>query len=179
MGRVPRARPLLRRAGGAPPVVDRQVTRIDRMSGPQFSRPGAVDLSAFQAAPAGTAGKATGAYVVEITDEQSLATEVVNRSMAAVVLLSVWSPDVPASVQLNETLTALADEFSGRFLLATLDAKANADLVAAIGIPNVPLVAAALRGQLAPLFQESLPEAEMRSVIQQILQAATANGITG
>jgi putative thioredoxin len=114
-----------------------------------------------------------------VTGEESLSVDVVERSMSVVVLLSVWAPDVPESVQINETLTSLASEFGGRFLLATLDAKANAALVAAIGIPSVPLVAAALRGQLAPLFQESLPEAEMRTVIQQILQAAAANGITG
>ncbi len=151
------------------------------MTTPQFSRPGAVDLSAFrptQARP-GAGGGGGGTFVVEVTGEESLSIDVVERSMSVVVLLSVWSPDVPESVQINETLTKLATEFGGRFLLATLDAQANATLVAAIGIPSVPLVAAALRGQLAPLFQEVLPEAEMRAVIQQILQAAAANGITG
>jgi putative thioredoxin len=117
--------------------------------------------------------------VVEVSGEESLSVDVVERSMSVVVLLSVWAPDVPASVQINDTLTKLAGELGGRFLLATLDANAHADLVAAIGIPSVPLVAAALRGQLAPLFQDPLPEAEMRAVIQQILQAAAANGITG
>lgn len=150
------------------------------MTTPQFSRPGAVDLSAFRptnARPAASGG--SGSFVVEVTDEESLSVDVVDRSMSVVVLLSVWSPDVPESVQINETLTTLAAEFGGRFVLATLDAQANAALVSAIGIPSVPLVAAALRGQLAPLFQAPLPESEMRTVIQQILQAAAANGITG
>jgi putative thioredoxin len=153
------------------------------MTTPQYSRPGAVDLSAFRptsARPAASAGGgAGGSFVVEVSGEESLSVDVVERSMSVVVLLSVWAPDVPASVQINDTLTKLAGELGGRFLLATLDANAHADLVAAIGIPSVPLVAAALRGQLAPLFQEPLPEAEMRAVIQQILQAAAANGITG
>jgi putative thioredoxin len=149
------------------------------MTTPQFSRRGAVDLSAFRPTKARPATGGGGSFVVEVTGEESLSVDVVERSMSVVVLLSVWSPDVPESVQINETLTTLASEFGGRFLLATLDAKANAALVAAIGIPSVPLVAAALRGQLAPLFQESLPEAEMRTVIQQILQAAAANGISG
>jgi putative thioredoxin len=149
------------------------------MTTSQFSRPGAVDLSAFRPKnPRGSAAS-SGSFVIEVTGEESLATEVVNRSMSVVVLLSVWDPDVPESVQINDNLTALASEFGGRFVLATLDAKAHASLVSAIGIPSVPLVAAALRGQLAPLFQEPLPEAELRAVIQQILQAATANGITG
>ncbi len=149
------------------------------MTTPQFSRPGAVDLSAFRPTTARPAAAGTGSFVVEVVGEESLGAEVVDRSMSVVVLLSVWAPDVPESVQINETLTRLAGEFGGRFVLATLDAQANAALVSAIGIPSVPLVAAALRGQLAPLFQEPLPEAEMRAVIQQILQAAAANGITG
>ncbi|MDP9318071.1 MAG: tetratricopeptide repeat protein [Actinomycetota bacterium] len=148
------------------------------MTTPQFSRPGAVDLSAFRPSKTGPPAGA-GSFVVEVTGEESLGVDVVDRSMSVVVLLSVWAPDVPESVQINETLTTLAEEFGGRFVLATLDARANAALVSAIGIPSVPLVAAALRGQLAPLFQEPLPESEMRSVIQQILQAAAANGVTG
>lgn len=156
------------------------------MTVPQFSRPGAVDLSAFRtpATPAtsGSAGgarSAGGGYVVQIADEDSLRLDVVDRSMSVVVLLSIWSPDLPASVQINSTLTKLADEFAGRFLLATLDAKANAELVSLLGVPSVPLVVAALRGQLAPLIQEPLAEAEMRALVQQILQAAVASGITG
>lgn len=156
------------------------------MTVPQFSRPGAVDLSAFR--PSSTAPSsrrdgggrpAGGSYVVEITGEESITTEVVNRSTSVVVLLSVWAPDVPESVEINATLSELANEFAGRFVLATLDAKAHDDLVAAIGIPSVPLVAAALRGQLAPLFQEPIPIGEMRTLVQQILQAAATNGITG
>ena len=158
------------------------------MTTPQFSRPGAVDLSAFRrtttapapgGAGAGATGAAGGSFVFEVTGEESLSVDVVNRSMSVVVLLSVWSPDSPASLQINETLTVLAEEFGGRFLLATLDAKAHAGLVAAVGIPSVPLVVAALRGQLAPLIQEALPESEMRALITQILQAAASSGVTG
>lgn len=148
------------------------------MSGPQFNRPGAVDLSGLKA-PSAAAKAGSGAFVIEITGEASLTTEVVNKSMSVVVLLNVWSSESAESVELNTNLAILADEFGGRFVLATLDAKAHASLVSALGIPSVPLVAAALRGQLAPLLQESRPLDELRAVIQQILQAAAANGITG
>ncbi|MGI8702045.1 MAG: co-chaperone YbbN [Nocardioidaceae bacterium] len=154
------------------------------MTVPQFSRPGAVDLSAFRiptSAPGARAAGSTGGggYVVEVTGEDSLRVDVVDRSLSVVVLLSIWSPDLAASVQINATLSKLADEFAGRFVLATLDAKAQADLVSLLGVPSVPLVVAALRGQLAPLIQEPLAEAEMRALIEQILQAAAASGITG
>lgn len=145
------------------------------MSGSSFSRPGAVDLSALAAPPA----SAGGSFTVAVDSQQALATEVVNRSMSVLVLLSVWSPDVPESVQINDTLGALATEQGGRFVVATLDAKTNADLVDAIGIPAVPFVAAAVGGRLLPLFEEALTEAEMRSVVQQVIQAAATSGVTG
>lgn len=159
------------------------------MTVPQFSRPGAVDLSALRrpAAPNASGphpggagnGQVSGAYVIEVADEQSLRTDVVDRSLSVVVLVSFWSAEVPASVEINATLARLADTFGGRFLLATVDVGRHPELAQALGIPAPPLVVAALRGQLAPLLQESLPEAEMQVMIEQVLQAAVANGIAG
>lgn len=161
------------------------------MTVPQFSRPGAVDLSSLRAPstprPASGAGQASAGgpaaaargYVIEIADEQALRSDVVERSLSVVVLVSFWSASEPGSVEINTTLSRLADEFDGRFLLATVDVGAHPELAQALGIPQVPLVVAALRGQLAPLVQEPLPEEEMRGLVNQILQAAVANGITG
>lgn len=155
------------------------------MTVPQFSRPGAVDLSTFRKpapAPSGAGGgapSADGSYVVDIVGEQSLRVDVVERSMSVVVLVSFWSEQTPGSLEINATLTRLSSEFGGRFLLARVDVGAQPELAQALGIPQVPLVVAALRGQLAPLLQDPLPEAEMRLVIEQVLQAAVTNGITG
>jgi putative thioredoxin len=150
----------------------------------QFSRPGAIDLSALRkpasASPPGSAGgSASGAYVMDITSEQALASEVVERSLSVVVLLSFWAPSSPVSMQINSTLEQLADEFGGRFLFAKVNVEAQASLTSALGVPGAPLVVAVLRGQLAPLLQDPLPEPQMREVVQQVLQAAAANGVTG
>jgi putative thioredoxin len=154
------------------------------MTVPQFSRPGAIDLSALRrpatpaASRAGAPG-AAGSYAFDVVGEQALRTDVVEKSMSVVVLVSFWSADAPASVEINATLSALADEFAGRFLFARVDVGAQPELAAALRIPQVPLVVAALRGQLAPLMQDPLPEAEMRLVLDQVLQAAAANGVAG
>ena len=87
--------------------------------------------------------------------------------------------EAPASVEINTTLSKLADEYTGRFVFARVDVGTQPELAEALGIPQVPLVVAALRGQLAPLVQEPLPETEMRAVIDQVLQAAVANGVAG
>jgi putative thioredoxin len=154
------------------------------MTVPQFSRPGAIDLSALRR-PAGAASPqrgvpgAAGSYAFDVVGESALRAEVVEKSMSVVVLLSFWSAQVPASVQINETLSTLADEYAGRFLFARLDVGSQPELASALGIPEVPLVVAALRGQLAPLLQDPLPEAEMRLLLDQVLQAAAANGVAG
>ena len=153
------------------------------MTTPNFSRPGAVDLSALRTSATGSgaadSGTATGRFTIAIDTEQGLRSEVVERSMSVVVLASFWSPQAPASAEINRVLAELADEYAGRFVLATVDVDAQPALAQALGIPQVPLVIAFLRGQAAPLLQQPLPAEEMRAVIDQVLQAAAANGVTG
>ena len=150
------------------------------MTVPQFSRPGAIDLSALRApARQQEAPRPAGSYSIDIVGEQSLRADVVERSMQVVVVVSFWSDEAPASLELNATLSKLADEYAGRFVFARVDVGTQPDLAEALGIPQVPLVVAALRGQLAPLVQDPLPETEMRSVLDQVLQAAAANGVAG
>jgi putative thioredoxin len=154
------------------------------MTVPQFSRPGAIDLSglrkpAGRPAQDGSGASATGAFVLDVTSEQALRSEVVERSLSVVVLVSFWAPASAASVQINTVLEQLADEFGGRFVLAKVDVAAQPQLATALGIPQAPLVVAALRGQLAPLIQEPLPLEQMRELVQQVLQAAAQGGVTG
>jgi putative thioredoxin len=99
--------------------------------------------------------------------------------LTVVVLVSFWAPSSPTSLQINATLERLADEFAGRFVLARVDVEAQAQLAQTLGVPAAPLVVAVLRGQLAPLLQDALPEQQMREVITQVLQAAAASGVTG
>lgn len=152
------------------------------MTVPQFSRPGAIDLSALRTPPpSGGEGftGSPGAFKIEVTSEDSLRRDVVEQSLSAVVIVSFWSPEVTSSTEINDVLSVLSDEFAGQFLFATVDVSANPTLAQALDIPGVPLVVAAIRGQLAPLIQEPLPLTEMRALVSQVLQAAVTNGITG
>ncbi len=149
------------------------------MTTPPFSRPGAIDLSGLRGQPGAAGGSASGRFTVAITSEEQLRSEVLVRSTTTVVLLSFWAARVPESVQLNDTLSVLAEEYDGRFLFATLDVAAHAELAEALGVPGVPLVLVALQGQLAPLLQQAIPASDLRTVVDQVLQAAVANGVTG
>jgi putative thioredoxin len=155
------------------------------MTVPQFSRPGAVDLSALKRpAPTSSAADggqppsgAAGRFAIDIVDEQGLRQDVLERSLSYLVIATFWSSDAPASVQINDTLMRLADEFGGRFVLARVDVGAHPELAQAFGVREVPLVVAIVRGQLAPVLQDPLPDTEMRALVQQLVQAAAANGV--
>lgn len=160
------------------------------MSTPSFSRPGAVDLSALKrpatpaggttAAPSGGAGapaQGGGSYSVEL-NEQNFQAELQGVGSAPVVLV-FYSAQMPASVTLADDLDTLATEFEGRFLLGRVDVDAAPGIAQALQIPSVPLVALAMGGQLAPLLQDAPPLAELRNLMNQVLQAAAAQGLTG
>ena len=152
-----------------------------------FSRPGAVDLSALKrpAAPAGgvSAGGASGAggtdaYTVDL-DEQSIQS-LLESSMTAPVLLVVYSPSrSPESAQLADDLTALADEFEGRFLLGRVDVDTQPQLAQMLQVPSVPLTAIVLQGRLQPLFQDAPPVDQLRQELTQMFQQLTTQGVTG
>ena len=67
----------------------------------------------------------------------------------------------------------------GRWLLARIDAEANPQIAQAFQAQSVPTVVAVLAGQPLPLFQGAYPRDQVRAVLDQVLAAAEANGITG
>ncbi|MEV6271236.1 tetratricopeptide repeat protein [Kribbella sp. NPDC051936] len=160
------------------------------MSQSNFSRPGAIDLSALRkpagapapGSPAGGApaggGGAAGSYVLNVS-EPTFQSDVIERSLQVPVVVEFWSPRSQASVALGPVLAALSTEYAGKFLLARIDIDANPQLAQAVGVQTVPLVIAVLRGQVVPLFQGALGEPEARQYLDQLLTVAVANGITG
>lgn len=166
------------------------------MSQPNFSRPGAIDLSSLRkppaprpgsapggpggagAAPGGPGASAGGAYVLNVT-EQTFQADVIERSLQVPVVVEFWSPRSEASIALSPILIQLSTEFAGKFLLTRIDIDANPQLAQAVGVQTIPLVIAVLRGQVVPLFQGAVSDAEARQYVDQLLTVAVANGITG
>ncbi|GIJ00128.1 putative thioredoxin [Sediminihabitans luteus] len=147
-----------------------------------FDVRGAVDLAALnrpKSPPPGEPGGApsAGGYVVDVTDETFA--QVVQDSTTYPVIVLLWIPTDQANAQVGADLGALADEYAGRFLLARVDAEAYPQVVAAFQVQGVPTVVAVLGGQPVPLFQGGAPVEQMRDVIDQVLAAAEANGVTG
>lgn len=147
-----------------------------------FSRPGAVDLSAFNrpapAAAGGSAGGTGGAYSVDL-DEQNIQGHL-EASMNAPVVLAVYSPSqAPDSARLVADLEQLSSEFEGRFLLGKVNVDTAPQLAQALQIPSVPLVALVVQGRMMPLLQESVPLEEVRELLTQVLQQMVSQGVAG
>jgi putative thioredoxin len=95
------------------------------------------------------------------------------------VVVVLWSPRSEASATVAADLASLADEDAGRWQLARIDAEANPQVAQAFQAQSVPTVVAVLAGQPLPLFQGAYPRDQVRAVLDQVLAAAEANGITG
>jgi putative thioredoxin len=151
---------------------------MDDMNGKPFNR-GAVDLSALQGPPSNSgAGGSSGGYAIDVT-EANFQAEVINRSMSVPVVVYFWSARAQGIDQFTATLEKLSGEYDGRFLLAKADVDANPQLAASLQVQAIPTVVAILRGQALPLFQGAPAESEVKGVLDQLLQAAVANGVAG
>jgi putative thioredoxin len=153
-----------------------------------FSRPGAVDLSALAAKAkksaesaaggrGGAAGPAGGA-VIDVTEAEFQA-KVIDQSMTVPVVVDFWADWCEPCKKLSPILAKLATEYAGRFLVAKVDIEANQQLAAAAGVQSIPLVIAIVRGQVVPMFNGALPEAQVRQVIEELLRVAAENGVNG
>lgn len=149
---------------------------------PSLDVRGAVDLSALGRTPAPPpggppSGGQGGAAVVDVTT--ATFADLVQQSVQVPVVVVLWASWSEASTAVTSDLVALAGEFGGRFLLARVDVEADPQIGKAFGVQAVPAVVAVLRGQPVPLFQGQAGRDDIRAVLDQLLAAAAANGVTG
>ena len=157
---------------------------------------GAVDLSSLAPAtkPAGSTGatpspatgdRPTGAagsglpvpLVVDV--DASTLRDVAEVSTQVPVIVVLHSPRSQASADLATVLEQLADQYAGRFQLARVNVDTAPEVAQALQAQAVPTVVALIAGQPVPLFQGTVPQEQLRSVIDQLLEVAAANGVNG
>ncbi|WP_447554248.1 co-chaperone YbbN [Vreelandella sp. EE22] len=97
--------------------------------------------------------------------------QVLEASSQVPVLLSSVSPSDESCRQLITVLEKLALEYAGAFLLATLDAQANPEIAAQLGVRSVPDVKLVSQGGLVDNFQGALPEKEVREWLGRYIPA--------
>ena len=157
-----------------------------------FSRPGAIDLSGLKrpagdtpgAAPAGGAaggGAPVGrsAYAMDVTEE-TFQTLLDASVTAPVVLLFYSASRVPESATMAQDVALVAEEYDGRFLAGLVDIDAAPTIAQAMQIPQVPLLLVVLDGRpAAQPIPGVLSLDEIRTLINQLAQGLTAQGVTG
>ncbi|GIH70563.1 tetratricopeptide repeat protein [Sphaerimonospora thailandensis] len=152
----------------------------------EFSRPGslygAIDLGARKQAleaqarreAAGPAGAGPGAggvasTVVEVTSATFNA-DVLERSLTVPVIVEATVRRAEQAQQFSGTLEKLAAEAGGAWALARVDVEADPQLAQALRMRAIPTVYLALQGQLMPLFEGPLPEAQLRQALAQVFE---------
>ena len=122
-------------------------------------------------------GVAPGPLVVDV-DAQNLR-EVAETSTRVPVVVVLHASRSQASTDLAGQLQTLAQEYAGRFQLARVDVDAAPEVAQALQVAAVPTVVALIAGQPVPLFQGAIPADQLRELLDQLLELAARNGVTG
>lgn len=169
---------------------------------------GAIDLSALGAraggtnAPAGASAGASSAgsesapasplterlpegVLVEVSD--ATFSEVMNRTLQVPAVLVLWSSAHEQTVGLAERVAAVAAKLEGRVFVVSADVQTSPGIlqafqqviVQAFGQLTVPVTFGLLQGQPVPLFPGLPTDEEIGHVLDQLVQAAVQNGVTG
>lgn len=136
---------------------------------------GAVDLSSLvrpPAPPAGTAAEPAAGGIVRAATDASFG-EILDLSSTVPVVVEFFGQGIEPS------LAPLIRQYGGRIGLATIDGTTNPQLVQAFQVQQVPTVAAVVAGRPIQLFAGMLPEPELRDVLEQLLQLAAQQNVTG
>ena len=144
---------------------------------------GAVDLSSLVRAaqspqsapgvpPAGASPAAPQSAVVREIDDSTF-TETVELSRTVPIIVEFYADGIAPS------LGALIASYGGRLVLATVDGNRSPQLAQAFQVQQVPAVAAIIGGRPMQLFVGMPSEPEVRQVLDQVLDVAAQNGVTG
>ena len=128
--------------------------------------------------PTGAAGSGLPVPLVVDVDASNLR-DVAEVSTQVPVIVVLHSPRSQASADLATVLEQLADQYAGRFQLARVNVDTAPEVAQALQAQAVPTVVALIAGQPVPMFQGAVPQEQLRSVIDQLLEVAAANGVNG
>ncbi|WP_285314456.1 tetratricopeptide repeat protein [Pseudarthrobacter sp. fls2-241-R2A-168] len=150
---------------------------------------GAVDLSSLKQRPAPSApppgnggdqpGQAPGGPELKVNVTEANFQQLVELSAQVPVVFALWASYSPESAGMLDVLEQVVDSYGGRLVLGAADIEAFPQLAQAFQVQAVPTAVAVLKGQPVPLFQGGADEQQVRSLFDELLKVAAANGVTG
>lgn len=157
---------------------------------------GAVDLSTLKQRPASHAGTGTpqggspgaaegaapdapGSPELKVNVTEGNFQQLVELSAQVPVVFALWASYSPESATMLDVLERVVASYGGRLVLGAADIEAFPQLAQAFQVQAVPTAVAVLKGQPVPLFQGGADEQQVRSLFDELLKVAAANGVTG
>lgn len=115
--------------------------------------------------------------VLEATDASF--GDVLELSQRVPVLVDLYASWAEQSTALSAVLQRIVTGLRGRLVLVRVAVDTNPQLAQAFQAQSVPTVAAVIAGQPVPLFSGVIAEAQLLDILEQLLQLAAQNGVTG
>jgi len=158
---------------------------VNRAQAPAAPAGGAAAAGAPAAPGAAPAAGAPGAPqtvdvpgLVLAADDASF-TQFLDISSVVPVIVELVSTGLASSRELSPVLERVVTAQAGRVLLVRIDVDQSPQLGQAFQAQTVPTVAALIGGRPVGLFAGVIPEDQVLDVIQQVLELAQQNGVTG
>ena len=99
-------------------------------------------------------------------------TDIVQASMTTPVLVDFWHPKSEQCLLLVPLLEKLEIEYSGRFILAKVDASQEQEIAQAVGVQSIPTCILMMGGKPVDGFQGAVPEEALKEFLDKHLPPA-------
>lgn len=140
---------------------------------------GIIDLAALKQPAGGSEGGAAAgtasAHEIAVT-EQGLE-QLIADSQQVPTLVLVTSGRVPEGAQFLASLRRAVDAQGGALRLAIVDADTQQRVAGALRVQQLPTLLLLIQGQIQPIVQSVLPDAEIDSLVTQVLEVARQQGM--